>query len=72
MDAHHPNSTLKEFNISAKLTSWARIERELDKCILLCSNCHRETHAGYHPQYLDLETEGYDVYELDDEYDIGE
>jgi predicted HNH restriction endonuclease len=24
--------------------SWDRIKIELDKCILVCSNCHREIH----------------------------
>lgn len=26
--------------------SWDLISKELQKCILLCSNCHRELHAG--------------------------
>jgi predicted HNH restriction endonuclease len=24
--------------------SWQRVKDELDKCILLCSNCHAELH----------------------------
>jgi len=42
---HHINSFEKEFNISEK-SSWYDIERELKKCILLCSNCHAEYHSG--------------------------
>lgn len=34
------------------MTSFEAIEAELKKCVLLCANCHREVHAGWHPQYL--------------------
>ena len=27
-------------------SSWRNIEKEINKCILLCSNCHRKLHAG--------------------------
>ncbi len=62
LDFHHPGK--KDFNISSKM-SWSAIEPELKHVILLCSNCHRETHAGYHPQLLgDSESEMADVFEL--------
>jgi predicted HNH restriction endonuclease len=51
-DFHHVGA--KDFNISAK-SSWAVILPELRRCTLLCSNCHREVHSGWHPSYLKLE-----------------
>jgi len=47
LDFHHLNSKEKEFGLSVRgLTrSWKKIKEELDKCILVCANCHRELHA---------------------------
>jgi 5-methylcytosine-specific restriction endonuclease McrA len=47
-DFHHRDPSTKEFAIGADgiLRSWARVEAELAKCVLLCANCHREVHAG--------------------------
>ena len=47
LEFHHINPNEKEFNIGTKLKrldSFDDIKSELDKCILLCSNCHRELH----------------------------
>lgn len=46
LEFHHINSNEKDFNISkSKLKTFNdSIKSELDKCILLCSNCHREEH----------------------------
>lgn len=47
LEFHHLNPNEKEFNISQiKSFSLADIKEELDKCILLCSNCHKEIHAN--------------------------
>lgn len=51
-DFHHVDPMGKDFSISDRMTSWAAIERELEKCVLLCCRCHREVHDGYHPTYL--------------------
>ena len=43
---HHLDPTQKEFTIgNVANKSWTVIKTELDKCILLCSNCHRIEHA---------------------------
>lgn len=48
LEFHHINPSKKDFNLSnQKSTKFnKKIQEELDKCILLCANCHREVHAG--------------------------
>lgn len=48
LDFHHLNPKEKDFGLSVKgLTrSWEKIKQEIDKCILICANCHREIHGG--------------------------
>jgi len=45
---HHVDPKRKDFGISVKgLTrSWEKIKQEIDKCILVCANCHMEVHDG--------------------------
>ena len=47
LEFHHREPTQKEFSISRKghCRSWERINKEIQKCDLLCANCHRELHA---------------------------
>lgn len=46
LEFHHKNPKEKDFGISKKgiTRSWEKTKIELDKCLLLCSNCHREVH----------------------------
>lgn len=45
-DFHHRDPSQKDFGIgSGNSISWDRTKVELDKCALLCANCHREEHA---------------------------
>jgi len=48
LDFHHIDESKKEFGLSEKgmTRSWERTMKELDKCILVCANCHRELHHG--------------------------
>lgn len=48
LDLHHLDPSIKAFNISElrKQATWSRVESELMKCIVICSNCHRKHHAG--------------------------
>lgn len=45
LEFHHRDPNQKDFQVSSGRTiSWDRARLELDKCVLLCSNCHREEH----------------------------
>ena len=46
-DFHHVDVASKEGNPSKFIAgSWDKAKEELDKCVLLCSNCHRLRHFG--------------------------
>lgn len=45
-DFHHTDPSIKEKDPGSLMhCSWARLEEELKKCVLLCANCHRIRHA---------------------------
>ena len=45
-DFHHVDPLTKDPKFSGiKFQKWEKIKNEIDKCKLLCSNCHRITHA---------------------------
>lgn len=52
-DFHHRDGSTKEFTLSGCAhRSWEDIKKELDKCDLLCANCHRLEHNGYDNEAL--------------------
>ena len=47
LEFHHLNPEEKEFSISTNSNiSFEKANKELKKCILVCSNCHREIHEN--------------------------
>ena len=43
LEFDHIDRSQKKFNLSAGFRhSWKKIHEELEKCVVLCSNCHRE------------------------------
>ena len=47
LDFHHPSDN-KEFGLGScgKNLSWERVQKEIDKCVVVCRNCHAKIHAG--------------------------
>jgi hypothetical protein len=41
---HHRDPSQKDFAISGRVVGWSKMQPELDKCDLLCANCHSEEH----------------------------
>ncbi|MDP3995845.1 MAG: hypothetical protein Q8P74_01195 [bacterium] len=62
LDFHHIGGKGKDFGISDKgyTRSWERVKKEIDKCILVCANCHRELHVGIKqlPREIEVEKRG--------------
>ena len=48
LEFHHIDPSQKTFGIAAKgyTNGWDKMKAELDKCVPLCSNCHKEVEAG--------------------------
>lgn len=60
---HHLNPNTKEYSLGldGNTRSWSSIKLELDKCVLLCSNCHHVVHAlnlieWFDKEYINSET----------------
>ncbi len=48
LEFHHRDPSQKDFGIAGTTKSFESIKIELDKCILVCANCHREVHRELH------------------------
>lgn len=47
LELHHLDPDTKEFGLAIMVSkSLKAIAKEMKKCILCCSNCHKEVHAG--------------------------
>jgi hypothetical protein len=61
LDFHHIDPNSKLFNMGTGMSrQWHVLTREADKCILLCSNCHRELHANQCIVFKDKEPNLFD------------
>jgi hypothetical protein len=45
LEFHHRDPKTKDTSVNAIRRSFNSMKKELDKCDLLCANCHREVHA---------------------------
>ncbi len=50
LEFHHKQD--KNFGISetGNTRSWEKVKKEIEKCILVCANCHREIHSQLHSE----------------------
>lgn len=49
LDFHHRGNVKKDDHVmrmAGRRISIARVKAELEKCVVLCANCHRRVHAG--------------------------
>lgn len=56
---HHIDPSTKEFSVSTKTLSsvkkypWDVVTQELDKCVILCGNCHAKHHTQWSDEMID-------------------
>ena len=59
LEFHHKDPSIKDFGWGNTRKGWEKLKPELDKCVLVCTNCHREEHeqewiqtlVEHHPYY---------------------
>lgn len=44
LDFHHTNPSEKEGSVFHMIQAPNKLKSELEKCIVLCANCHRDVH----------------------------
>ena len=54
LEFHHVHAETKSFGVSSGgfSRSWQRIYDELQKCVLVCANCHREIEMALIPKQI--------------------
>ena len=47
LEFHHKDPAEKDLDIAVGMGRWSqkRLEQEIGKCMVLCSNCHKKEHA---------------------------
>ena len=61
LDFHHTDNN-KEFGVSSSRNrSWEIILKEIKKCVVICSNCHRKLHASHNKDEIEQTIEGYPI-----------
>jgi len=72
LEFHHLEPEHKDFSISKAYSepkAWDIIVKELEKCVLVCANCHREIHYGdrtiENKTYINYNYVDYRLYETD-------
>lgn len=61
-DFHHKDPSQKDFQISGLCRSWKTLVIEAQKCVMLCSHCHRKLHASLVVLPVELPTLNTDIY----------
>lgn len=61
LDFHHRNSEEKDFTISKVKRGWKALKKEVDKCDLMCANCHRVEHSDNKLYDLAMDYNGYNT-----------
>lgn len=58
LDFHHKDPTIKDETIARMTSNRNKVEdiqKEIEKCIVLCSNCHREFHYLENKEQITIE-----------------
>jgi len=59
---HHTDPSQKDFSVSQKTWSFERLKLEVDKCLLVCSNCHAELHDEEYAKIKETEAQKFSAW----------